>query len=97
MFEIGCVDGVIRTRASHRSADVLNVGRTQRLATDRHRDFGRTDLDDLLGLCPRCHHLLHAGKLHAERDSDTGEVVLRKRLGSGSAHGRSSSAGSVGC
>ncbi|MGH1564071.1 DUF222 domain-containing protein [Mumia sp. DW29H23] len=103
---------LIRTAGPRRSADVLNVGRTQRLATERqriavkhrqegrcanpgchnthlemhhldwwHRDFGRTDLDDLLGLCPRCHHLVHAGKLQAQRDPVTGQVVLRTQLG----------------
>ncbi|MCW2770675.1 MAG: endonuclease, partial [Aeromicrobium sp.] len=25
---------------------------------------GRTDLDQLIGLCVRCHHLLHKGGLH---------------------------------
>lgn len=34
------------------------------------RDIGLTDLDALVGLCPRCHHLLHAGKLHAHRNGD---------------------------
>jgi hypothetical protein len=33
---------------------------------------GRTDLDQLVGLCVRCHHLLHAGKLHIAGDAVEG-------------------------
>ncbi|WP_370616755.1 HNH endonuclease signature motif containing protein [Mumia sp. Pv 4-285] len=98
--------------AARRTADVLNVGRTERLATQRQRiavkhrqhdvcanpgchnthlemhhidwwarDFGRTDLADLLGLCPRCHHLLHAGLLEVSREPTTGEVVITTQRG----------------
>lgn len=82
-------------------AAVLNVGRSERLATPAQRsaimvrqggrcanpgcdntsleihhldwwvrDLGLTDLDKLVGLCARCHHLLHAGKLHARGAAD---------------------------
>lgn len=82
-------------------ASVLNVGRSERLATPAQRtaimvrqggrcanpgcdhttleihhldwwarDLGLTDLDRLVGLCARCHHLLHAGKLHARSTGD---------------------------
>jgi hypothetical protein len=33
---------------------------------------GRTDLDQLIGLCTRCHHLLHAGKLNITGDAVNG-------------------------
>ncbi|MBW9214321.1 DUF222 domain-containing protein [Mumia sp. zg.B53] len=90
-----------------RPGSVLDVGRSQRLATPQqriaithaqggrcanpgchntflelhhidwwHRDHGTTDVDNLIGLCPRCHHLLHAGLLHARREPDTGDVIL---------------------
>ncbi|MGJ9412337.1 DUF222 domain-containing protein [Aeromicrobium sp. CF4.19] len=82
------VTGVL-TRDDAPVADVLNVGRTQRLATlkqrrvvitrqngvcaapgcsNTHLDIhhavwwsrgGRTDIDQLVGLCPRCHTLVH--------------------------------------
>ncbi|MGH1565330.1 DUF222 domain-containing protein [Mumia sp. DW29H23] len=82
-------------------AAVLNVGRSERLATlpqrkailarqegrcanpgcsnvslEIHhldwwaRDLGSTDLDTLVGLCARCHHLVHAGRLHARSAGD---------------------------
>ncbi|MDN5856534.1 MAG: HNH endonuclease, partial [Actinomycetia bacterium] len=75
-------------------ADILNVGRTHRLATARQRDavlarqdgvcaapgcgltyleihhvawwdrdHGHTDLNNLIGICGRCHHLVHQHKL----------------------------------
>jgi hypothetical protein len=33
---------------------------------------GRTDLNQLIGLCVRCHHLLHTGKLHITGDAVEG-------------------------
>ncbi len=81
---------------------VLDVGRTQRLATPAQRkavllrqehrcatpgcsavhleihhltswtDGGRTDLSNLVGLCSRCHHLLHRGSLVATADRGGG-------------------------
>ncbi len=77
-----------------RNAEILDVGRTQRLATPRQRKAvlarqrnecsapgchithveihhviwwskgGKTDLSNLIGLCSRCHHLLHRGLLN---------------------------------
>lgn len=89
-------------------ADVLNVGRSFRLATVRQRsavrlrqggecanpgcgnthlevhhvrwwerDKGTTDLDNLVGLCPRCHHLIHTHKLVVEADGARGFVFTR--------------------
>lgn len=89
-------------------ADVLNVGRTTRLATRRQRtavtarqegscaapgcrhtiaevhhvswwarDGGRTDLDELVGLCGRCHVSIHTARLHVERDGRRGFVFRR--------------------
>jgi hypothetical protein len=81
---------------------ILNVGRTHRLATYKQRRAvlarqkgvcaapgchhthleihhsiwysrgGPTDLDLLIGLCTRCHHLIHAGKLVVTGDAVTG-------------------------
>ncbi|WP_167000627.1 HNH endonuclease signature motif containing protein [Mumia sp. ZJ430] len=99
------VDGV--TGGPTPQADVLNVGRTQRLATTRQRTAviarqegicaapgcrhriaeihhatwwsrgGRTDLDELVGLCGRCHHAVHSGRLHVEPDGRRGFVFRR--------------------
>ncbi|MGJ9423649.1 DUF222 domain-containing protein [Aeromicrobium sp. CF3.5] len=33
---------------------------------------GRTDLDQLVGLCTRCHHLLHRGRLHITGNATDG-------------------------
>jgi hypothetical protein len=33
---------------------------------------GRTDVDQLVGLCVRCHHLLHRGRLHIEGNAVDG-------------------------
>jgi hypothetical protein len=33
---------------------------------------GRTDVDQLIGLCVRCHHLLHRGRLHIEGNAVDG-------------------------
>ncbi|MFD1825567.1 MULTISPECIES: HNH endonuclease [Mumia] len=91
-------------------ADVLNVGRTHRLATYKQRqavharqgwvcanpgcggthlelhhvawwdrDGGRTDLDNLVGLCPRCHQLIHLGKLWVAPDGERGFVFSRRK------------------
>lgn len=77
---------------SRQQSQVLNVGRTQRLATKKqrigilarqkgvcaapgcshthleihyvqwwHADGGPTDIDVMIGLCVRCHHLVHRG------------------------------------
>lgn len=81
---------------------ILNVGRTQRLATMRQRRAvlarqagmcaapgcrsthlevhhviwwshgGATDLDNLVGLCPRCHHLVHRDLLVIRADGHGG-------------------------
>ena len=92
-------------------ADVLNVGRTSRLATAKqrhavvarqhgvcanpgcilthieihhvrwwHRDQGATDVDNLVGLCSRCHHLVHQERLTVEPDGHRG-FVFRRRTG----------------
>lgn len=89
-------------------AEVLNVGRTQRLATPRQRDAvlarqdatcaapgcastyleihhvawwdrdtGRTDLDNLVGICSRCHHLVHQHKLTITADEAGGFIFTR--------------------
>lgn len=85
-----------------RQDQVLNAGRTRRLATHKQRlsvlarqegvcatpgchhthleihhtiwysRGGRTDLDLLIGLCVRCHHLLHRGGLHITGNAVTG-------------------------
>ncbi|MGA9103068.1 DUF222 domain-containing protein [Aeromicrobium sp.] len=82
-----------------KNVDVLDVGRTQRLATPRqakaialsqhgmcaspacHHPIahnhhvvpwsrgGPTDLDNLIGLCRKCHSLVHAGRLELARGS----------------------------
>ena len=82
-----------------RNVDVLDVGRTKRLATprqskaislrqggicaapacshpishDHHLTWwskgGRTDLDNLIGLCRKCHTLIHTGRLELARGS----------------------------
>ncbi len=81
------------------NTDVLDVGRTQRLATPRQAkaislrqqgvcaapgcrhpiahnhhltwwsNGGRTDLDNLTGLCRKCHTLVHTGRLQLTRGS----------------------------
>jgi len=89
-------------------ADVLNVGRTHRLATRRQRDavlarqdgecaapgcratylevhhvawwdrdFGATNLDNLVGICNRCHHLVHQQKLTIRPDGQGGFTFHR--------------------
>ncbi|WP_370619769.1 HNH endonuclease [Mumia sp. Pv 4-285] len=45
------------------------------------RDGGRTDLDNLAGLCRACHMAVHAGRLHVEPDG-RGGFVFRRTLGS---------------
>ncbi len=98
---LGCgsdVTGILTTGGQLPQAHVLNVGRTQRLATIKQRraiiarqggecaapgcrhthleihhatrwsDGGRTDLDEMVGLCVRCHHLLHRGLLQVTAD-----------------------------
>ena len=82
-----------------RNIEVLDVGRTERLATPRQAKAvslrqqgicagpgcrhpiahnhhiiwwshgGRTDLDNLIGLCRKCHTLVHAGRLELARGS----------------------------
>jgi len=82
-----------------RNTEVLDVGRTERLATPRQvkavslrqqgvcaapacrhpishnhhlswwSNGGRTDLDNLIGLCRKCHTLVHAGRLELARGS----------------------------
>ena len=89
---------------------VLDVGRTERLATSRQRlailiqqgfrcaapgcantyleihhivswlDGGATDMDNLVGLCVGCHHLIHSGQLRCHRSTD-GDVVFSTRDG----------------
>ncbi|WP_370615937.1 HNH endonuclease signature motif containing protein [Mumia sp. Pv 4-285] len=102
------VDGA--TGGATPQADILNVGRTHRLATYKQRqvvlarqgwicaspgcrgthlelhhvawwdrDGGRTDLDNLVGLCPRCHQLIHIGKLWVESDGARGFVFRRRK------------------
>ena len=88
----------LTTRAGN-NIDVLDVGRTQRLATPKQAKAislrqggicaapacrhpiahnhhltwwshgGRTDLDNLIGLCRKCHSLVHAGQLDLSRAS----------------------------
>ncbi|WP_370614418.1 HNH endonuclease signature motif containing protein [Mumia sp. Pv 4-285] len=101
------VDGATTGRTPQ--ADILNVGRTRRLANREQRravrarqggvcanpgcggtvlelhhaawwlrDGGRTDLDELVGLCPRCHQLIHAGRLWVEPDGQGGFVFSRR-------------------
>lgn len=45
-----------------------------------HRDHGATDLDNLIGLCSRCHHLVHQQKLNVEPDG-SGGFTFRRRSG----------------
>jgi hypothetical protein len=82
-----------------KNIDVLDVGRTERLATPKQAKAialrqqgicaapacrhpiahnhhiawwshgGRTDLDNLIGLCRKCHSLVHAGQLDLARAS----------------------------
>ena len=82
-----------------RNVEVLDVGRTERLATPRQAKAisltqggicaapacwhpishnhhltwwskgGRTDLDNLIGLCRKCHSLVHTGRLELARGS----------------------------
>lgn len=90
-------------------ANVLNVGRTRRLATSAqrtavtarqdgtcaapgcglsrlevhhaewwYRDGGSTDLDNLVGLCSRCHHLVHQNKLVVRTDGTGGFTFSRQ-------------------
>ncbi|HLR84220.1 MAG TPA: DUF222 domain-containing protein, partial [Nocardioidaceae bacterium] len=90
-------------------ANVLNVGRTHRLATRAQRDAilarqdgicaapgcgltylefhhvewwerdaGRTDLDNLVGICNRCHHRVHQNRLVITRDGSGGFVFTRR-------------------
>ena len=90
-------------------ANVLNVGRTHRLATHTQRnailarqggtcaapgcgltylefhhvewwgrDAGRTDLDNLVGLCNRCHHRVHQNRLVINPDGVGGFVFSRR-------------------
>ena len=104
-------DGV--TDGSVPQANVLNVGRTSRLATRRQRqaviarqdgvcaapgcglsrldvhhvewwfrDGGRTDMHNLIGLCRRCHHLVHQSRLTIEADG-CGGFTFRRRTGRG--------------
>ncbi|MET0930736.1 MAG: DUF222 domain-containing protein, partial [Aeromicrobium sp.] len=84
---------LMKDRDSDRQAQILNVGRTHRLATMKQRRAviarqhgvcaapgcrhtrleihhsvwysrgGPTDLDLLIGLCSRCHHLVHKNRL----------------------------------
>jgi hypothetical protein len=84
---------LMKQDGGHRQAQILNVGRSHRLATLKQRRAviarqkgvcatpgcnhthleihhtiwysrgGTTDLDLLIGLCTRCHHLLHRGGL----------------------------------
>ena len=91
-----------------RQDQVLNAGRTRRLATQKQRlsvlarqkgvcatpgcyhthleihhtvwysRGGRTDLDLLVGLCVRCHHLLHRGGLHITGDAVSGFVFTNR-------------------
>lgn len=86
-------------RTVERNTEVLDVGRTERLATPRQAkaialrqrgrcaargcshpiahnhhltrwsDGGRTDLDNLVGLCRKCHTLVHQGRLDLARGS----------------------------
>jgi len=93
---------LMKTGGQWRQDQILNVGRTHRLATHKQRQAvlarqrgicatpgchhthleihhviwysrgGRTDLDLLIGLCTRCHHLLHRGKLHITGNAVTG-------------------------
>ena len=104
------VDG--HTAGPTPQADVLNVGRTHRLATTAQRravharqggvcanpgcrgthlelhhalwwdrDQGPTDLDNLVGLCPRCHQLVHTGRLSVDADGRRGFVFTRRAAG----------------
>lgn len=90
-------------------AQVLNVGRTQRLATRKqrigilarqqgvcaapgcshthleihhvqwwHDDGGPTDIDVMVGLCVRCHHLVHRNLLKISGDAVTGFVFTNR-------------------
>lgn len=49
----------------------------------RERDGGRTDLNNPVGICTRCHHLVHQNRLKIEPDSSGGFTFRRstgKRL-----------------
>ncbi len=93
---------IVKTGTGAQQDQILNVGRTRRLATLKQRQAvlarqkgvcaapgcththlkihhvvfwshgGRTDLDQLIGLCTRCHHLLHKGELHITGNAATG-------------------------
>ncbi len=88
-----------------KNTDVLDVGRTERLATPRqakaishrqnglcaapgcrhpishnhhviwHSRGGPTDLDNLIGLCRKCHTLVHAGRLDLARGSPLAQAA----------------------
>lgn len=97
------------TTGSFPQANVLNVGRTQRLATARQRDavlarqdgicaapgcgltrldihhvawwqrdHGTTNLSNLIGLCSRCHHLVHQERLVVKLDGHGGFTFTRR-------------------
>lgn len=93
---------IVKTGTGRQQDQILNVGRTRRLATLTQRravlarqkgicaapgcghthleihhtvfwsQGGRTDLDQLIGLCTRCHHLLHQGSLHITGNATDG-------------------------
>ena len=106
------ITGILRhgfTSGPVPQANILNVGRTSRLATARqrhaviarqegvcaapgcglsrldvhhvawwHRDGGRSDLSNLVGLCSGCHHLVHQDKLTIEADGHGGFTFRRQ-------------------
>ncbi|HLR84341.1 MAG TPA: HNH endonuclease signature motif containing protein, partial [Nocardioidaceae bacterium] len=43
-----------------------------------HRDHGSTDLDNLVGLCSGCHHVVHQEKLTIEADGHGGFTFTRQ-------------------
>lgn len=97
---------ITQLREGH--TDVLNVGRTHRLATGKQRTAvlaqqrgicatpgcnhthleihhviwwsqgGTTDLSNLVGLCSRCHHLVHRGLLSITADEQGAFVFTNK-------------------
>lgn len=98
---LGCLSDltpIVTADGEHVQANILNLGRTSRLASLKQRraimarqegecaapgcrnthleihhvtwysNGGRTDLDDMVGLCVRCHHLVHRDLLHVAAD-----------------------------
>ena len=107
---IGCLADLTPITTTGDPDQVLNVGRSHRLATMKQRRAvlarqggvcaapgchnthleihhttwwsrgGRTDLNHLIGLCVRCHHLIHRERLHVTADG-TGHFTFTTKTG----------------